>query len=1294
MKRTKLLCGIALSFLMVTVFGQGLTKTYQTPLTGNENVVAAKRIVFKSGFRTNGHRLTTDIDRSAVEAYMSTSPMNWVQTINYGEKGAVVASSIGYFNKLGKPVQSVSQNIGEEKVIATQTLYDSKGRPYISTLPTVVDQQSLNYINNMVDESSIALDGTTGDPLVYHLSKYYSQENEMEAYVPEDRFAYSKIRYSTRIPGNELVHMPGEVTHALFSHSYSLPVSPDEFKGLGIHSVLNLETLKIRANPTEDDAFCNNLIKSVSIAPDGQEMISYSDIKGQAVASCMSSKTSEQHLWKYEIPLASGYDYVDIHLPNKEGNYTITKSSGWSHEFIDLVTDNSTTNTSGATSIINIPPGVYRIVCLDGTIGATVEYMAGYKYHSFVAYDIRGNAIRTLTPKDVEEIDVAGSVSPGQLEERITKSTYDAKGQMLSSYSQDEGLTEYKYRKDGKIRFSQNAKQRAEGYFSYSNYDQDGRVVEVGEVNESISNIYFVTIGAVSAEDADYYLERSYSPEEGLEGTQLGCRFQSFTLYDEADPNFPFLDREQKFLKGKASSTWNDHAQTWYSYNYEGNIEFMVQEIVGFNKNGDDIVGGIDDLVTVDYEYDLLGNATQVTYQRGEYDEFVHNYAYDFDNRLEHVATEFGALRQKQARYSYYAHGPLERTELGGNIQGVDFVYNIHGWLKSMNHPEQIGSKDPGLDGEAGSLHAHFAPDAFSMALDYYAGDYNRTGTNFGNAAHSQNYDGNIAAQRWNTASLADPVSGNQHAWQFDYDERKFMAKANYGSAAATTGTFAQNIDGAYAVYGVSPSAGISYDANGNIEYLSRNGSTGTQIDKFSYHYLDGRNQLNFVNDEAGNGGADDLHSQINGNYGYNQIGQLISNAQDAHYFEYDVYGKTTQVKPSEHGTPFAEYVYDDRGFRIKKHDTKTGTGKETYYVRDINGSILAIYTKEGSNSMQLQEIPVYGATRLGMAQIHNNGIGKYTYELRDQVSNVRAVVSSPSTTQSLELLSATDYYPGGMEMYGRTNALENYRFGYQGEFAEKDGETGYDQFELRLYDKRIGRWLVPDPFQQFWSPYLNVANNPITGIDPTGGLMPDFFYDGENNLIDYVPDNGLKGNPNRVFVLGGDGGYEHDGMSFTQIMVPSMFYDYGVAEIKQIRIDDFNYAYSKYTEEWVPGWKLTKTMWRNIKDPDNTGTVVEAGFDIATCGAAGKVTGWITKKTFKGLSPALRSKFVSAIKKGIVPREGYQGIIKLTPAEIAEKGLDGYTHKLKILGKGGDKRIYGKMGENGHIVFDKVLGH
>ena len=81
------------------------------------------------------------------------------------------------------------------------------------------------------------------------------------------------------------------------------------------------------------------------------------------------------------------------------------------------------------------------------------------------------------------------------------------------------------------------------------------------------------------------------------------------------------------------------------------------------------------------------------------------------------------------------------------------------------------------------------------------------------------------------------------------------------------------------------------------------------------------------------------------------------------------------------------------------------------------------------------------------------------------------------------------DFYPFGLTMDDRLIKSERYRYGYQGQFSEYDSLTKTNNFQLRLYDPRFGRWLSPDPYGQFVSPYLAMGNDPVSGTDPDGGL-------------------------------------------------------------------------------------------------------------------------------------------------------------------------------------------------------------
>ena len=93
-------------------------------------------------------------------------------------------------------------------------------------------------------------------------------------------------------------------------------------------------------------------------------------------------------------------------------------------------------------------------------------------------------------------------------------------------------------------------------------------------------------------------------------------------------------------------------------------------------------------------------------------------------------------------------------------------------------------------------------------------------------------------------------------------------------------------------------------------------------------------------------------------------------------------------------------------------------------------------------------------------------------------------------THQRSPIVAGADFYPFGLPMEGREITQEDYRWGYQGQYAEKDTVTGWNQFQLRMYDARFGRWLSVDPYGQYASPYLGMGNIPHMGIDPDGGLF------------------------------------------------------------------------------------------------------------------------------------------------------------------------------------------------------------
>ncbi|MBX9850256.1 MAG: hypothetical protein K2X86_00685 [Cytophagaceae bacterium] len=124
---------------------------------------------------------------------------------------------------------------------------------------------------------------------------------------------------------------------------------------------------------------------------------------------------------------------------------------------------------------------------------------------------------------------------------------------------------------------------------------------------------------------------------------------------------------------------------------------------------------------------------------------------------------------------------------------------------------------------------------------------------------------------------------------------------------------------------------------------------------------------------------------------------------------------------------------------------------------------------------------------------------------------------------------SYQDYFPHGEIMPNRQLVGSNkFRHDYQGDYSEKDGETGWNSFDLRMYDAKIGRWFAPDPMEQYWSPYMAMGNNPISIVDPTGGYSDGGQSSGGGTYTGAGGENGGSGGGGS-----GEGGAGNSGIAY-----------------------------------------------------------------------------------------------------------------------------------------------------------------
>ncbi len=1062
------------------------------------------------------------LTRRPIEVTVSTllgDTHNTVTSRSYDITGSQITAGKQFFDGLGLLEQTQTWNIRTDETWASEVLRDAFDRAALQTLSAPIASGSqFTYKEDFVmrTTSSAYAPSDYQDPLnpspVVGLGNtlgwYYSENNTQNPYQDQTEYPFSRTIYSTLNPGRALTTFGGNKINRngteewLKTYSFTMPSGG----ALAHSSAFDDATYGTNGN--------KRIIKTVARDAHGIETVVFSDADGLVLGAARSGNEENPTQQQYQVSIEVGpQGYVDVHLPQGCTGITLGGGGpldGGSYQIYDLITE--TTVTSPAT----LPAGFYRVAFTvkEPENPYVVSHQVNYYDYSLNEYDNAQRLVASYQP-----------LTDSNGDKLVTTYEYNTLGQLIKTTSPDEGTAEFKYRKDGQIRYSQNSKQQLTNEVSFTDYDHLGRPIISGVIQADFTLL-----------DADDHLLMTYYPRTYDSGSNLPNHgYEALevarTYYDDLEnqnllTEFFYASPEHELLIPKFTSnnvvlTQNIQGKTWYGYDIYGRVSHLVQLIYGI-KGSEVFEGDYSEYKTLHYEYDPInGLVNKVIYQKNQPDQFTHRYTYDeaYQLTLVETATNTGTFTE-QARYTYNSDGSLKRTELAEGAQGMDYVYNLAGQLKAINHPTLGAANDPGGDDN----------DLFGMALDYHNNDYQRTNTPTPVTTYTggtDQFNGNIKSIRWGSAN---PSTGEGH-YAYNYDRNNWLTAADFNPENQNTGgglqqnlsltgsittdqtaTNSITISPVATISGtvtlsIEPNGGalmagdydvsnITYDANGNIQTLIRNKGSqdgNNAMDDLSYNYDPLKpNRLQQVLDAKGDvANADDIDNQTDTeNYMYNSIGQLIENKEENIAYFYNTSGLVTQV--DQNGQPAVKFFYNDRNHRIKKESYTNGIlANTTYYVRDVSGQVMAIY-HDASGSMALAEQPIYGSGRIGVAYNGTNNAKNYIYELIDHLGNVRAVFTKNGNDANLE--GYTDYYPFGMSMPNR-NVVGDYRYAFQGQ--EKDKETRKEAFQLRMWDTRIGRWLTTDSAKEFSSPYLGMGNNPIAYRDIQG----DSIYYYQNGL-------------------------------------------------------------------------------------------------------------------------------------------------------------------------------------------------
>ncbi|MBO9699069.1 MAG: hypothetical protein J7604_02605 [Sporocytophaga sp.] len=739
--------------------------------------------------------------------------------------------------------------------------------------------------------------------------------------------------------------------------------------------------------------------------------------------------------------------------------------------------------------------------------------------------------------------------------------------QITSQSRPDEGLTVYVYDRVGRVRFIQSSVQAAQSgiglqVFTYICYDDETGNIKhsgVATYGGSTGNSLVFKRTGTPATGTVYMSDFANTDAFPYGNSNAVLSEQLFFTYSKV-PDIPqSYILAQPYVEGKLASICNENACYHFNYDIYGNVVSMVQELKNFNTSSSN---------ELRYKYvtyknlPISGLIKNIIYEpMSSKDTWYQYYTYDADSRmtLAEVGNQTGNVNA--ISYSYYTHGPLKRSILGDNIQGTDYVYNLQGWLKAINHP--FKSKDPGKDGITSSC----PDDIFAEVVNYYKNDFNRTGVGLdltssiavplqdANKNGSELFNGNVVSTVSKSSFSSMGSTANELlASRYYYDYLYRLKGSSTVSAANNESTFSS--------WTLSPDnkykEALTYDPNGNIRTVSRYGADGNLMDKLVYRYtLENQslpddksnrkvnNRLLYIDDNVSNGGDspvafEEMLDQSTGNYKYDDMGRLCKDLKsEIDTICWNHYNKVVRVKRTTGSTkPDLYFTYDPFGRRLTKTADYPGSTASDYkdiYTYDASGNQIASYRETFQSNgvdktLTLSETYMYGNSRIGFYE-QNLTYGQYTQQ-NSRLQNSWMVGASKGSESNLFGSVSSGIYQGlvtqnslaigennsGVEklrFYSSNNALNNCPI-YSMKGTEKDSVQYQENGLLAKYFNNItatapysAMKLEPNPLLRGWnleSPVANVTYNQYS-VEYTGYI--DIPLSGSQVVFYTVADTG-----------------------------------------------------------------------------------------------------------------------------------------------------------------------------------------
>ncbi|QOW11944.1 RHS repeat-associated core domain-containing protein [Kaistella flava (ex Peng et al. 2021)] len=727
---------------------------------------------------------------------------------------------------------------------------------------------------------------------------------------------------------------------------------------------------------------------------------------------------------------------------------------------------------------------------------------------------------------------------PNTLNDLCYQYRYDGKGRLVEKKLPGKDWEYMVYDKADRLILTQDALLRADSKWLFTKYDQFGRVIYTGmlddggtrfsrqdaikdliiiETRDNNTNGGFVQNGITVQYTKGYYTNISTLLSVNYydlypTGTPFPSGDQIFGVDILKDTSLPGVNQSTQSLP-TASMVKNIENNGWtknytfydikarpigtYSFNYlggytktESNLDFagIPQKTYTYHKRK-----SADNELQIKerFVYNQYNNALEKHFHN------VNNQAED-ELLVENTYNEIGQLTNKKVGGTAV---PLTGVGISAPIQSVDYSYNIRGWMTGIN-----------LD-TAGN----FKPSK----LFNYKINYNEPLSNFTKKPYvadqslevKEKFNGNISAVTWK--SSVDPAA-TEKKYGYVYDPLNRLLAGFYYEKSGADFIFTEEYNEL-----------LDYDPNGNISHLKRfsfkQSTAANMIDDLNYTYENNNqsNRLQKIDDPSTNtngyeGGGLSNSYDLNGNmtqmpdkgiitpiaYNFLNLPSTIKQGRNTTNYLYRADGTKLKktfnfVNKMGSSLVYTEYLdgfqystpnTDPLRMALEEQDDETvsvakAANIETFSPLEDRAKIVAP-PENAEPPMILSFFP----TAEGFYDYENF---RYIYQYKDHLGNVR--VSYVKDGSSLKVMDTNDYYPFGMSFIKSTEIAVYdplsvpYNYKYNGKELQ---ETGMYDYGARFYMPDIGRWGVVDPLAEKYfniSPFNYTANNPILYIDPDG---------------------------------------------------------------------------------------------------------------------------------------------------------------------------------------------------------------